>query len=467
MSEHNKAIEQYLETACKQIHYKSIHKSIYHELKDHIEEQRNQYTKEGFTEEDATTKAIEEMGDPVLVGKELDKTHRPKTEWSILSLVAILVLTGGALQFLISGVTQHGSSSFLRFLIYAPIGLLAFTFVYFLDYTVIARYSKLAYFILFGITIADFYFSGTVYGIHLHIYYFSLLFIPIFAGIVYSYRDKGYLGIIKCGLFYGGFAFLCLIAPRVSSFVLLSVACLIILTVAILKGYFGSSKKIGLVIVYIPTIITSMLLILYSLLLSPYKKSRIAAMLNPEIDPNGHGFITLTVRKIIQTSKPFGKAILRSESENISIHQMLPCWNTNFSLTYIIGRLGFATGLIIIAIVSILVARMFMSVIKQKNSFGYLLSLSACIALTSQFFLYIISNLGIFTPFFSVTLPFMSFGGMGFISNMILIGIVLCVYRRTNIVDDKIQTITRTPQLFKFEDGKIIIDLGLHKVKNK
>ena len=72
MSEHNKAIQEFLETACSQIRYKSIHKSIINELTDHIEEQKNQYIKEGYNQEEATAKAIEQMGDPVLVGKELD-----------------------------------------------------------------------------------------------------------------------------------------------------------------------------------------------------------------------------------------------------------------------------------------------------------------------------------------------------------------------------------------------------------
>lgn len=421
----------------------------------------------GFSSEDATAKAIEQMGDPVLVGKELDKAHRPKTEWSILSLVAVLVLIGGALQFLISGVSTQGSSSFLKFLIYAPIGLFAFAFAYFLDYTLIARYSRLLYFTLFGIAIVYFYFSQPYCGTYPHIYYFALLFIPIFAGVIYSFRGKGYFGIIICGLFYGGAAFLCLIAPKVSAFVILSVSCLIILTLAIIKGCFIGNKKISLAIVYIPTTITFILLTLFLFFQSPIRRNKISVMLNPKLDPNGQGFHVLMVKRIIQTSQTFGKAVFEGEFENIPIHQLLPGWNTDFSLTYIIGRLGFAAGLIIIGIVSVFIVRMFISVTKQKNSFGYLLSFSACIALTSQFVLYVISNLGIFTIFSSLTLPFISFGGKGFLANMILIGLLLSVYRRTNIVDDGIQMNPHNLKLFTFEDGKIIIDLGLNKDKKQ
>ncbi len=57
MSEHNETIQEFLQTACNQIRYKSVHKSIVNELTDHIEEQKIHYIKLGFSSEDATAKA--------------------------------------------------------------------------------------------------------------------------------------------------------------------------------------------------------------------------------------------------------------------------------------------------------------------------------------------------------------------------------------------------------------------------
>lgn len=467
MSEHNKAIQEFLDTACNQIRYKSIHKSIIDELTDHIEEQKIQYIKEGYSQEEATAKAIEQMGDPVLVGKELDKAHRPKTEWSILSLVAILVLIGAAVQFIIFGENPRGPESFPQFLMYVSVGLVAFTFTYFSDYTLIARYSKLFYFILFGITLADFRFSPRINGTHPHIYGFALLFIPIFAGIIYSFRGKSYWAIIACELFYGGAALLCLNASRSSSLVLLSVACLIILTVATVKGYFKGSRKVSLSIIYIPMIMTFIGSFIFLFFQSPIRRERIAAILNPDLDPYGQGYHILMVRRVINASQTFGSAVFTGKFENIPLNEMLPGWSSDFSLTYLIGNFGLATGLIIIGIVSAFVVRTFITVIKQKNSFGYLLSLSACIALTIQFLLYVLSNLGVFFLLLPVTLPFISFGGTGFVVNMVLTGLVLSVYRRTNIVDDRMVMHSNSRKLVKFEDGKIIIDLGLSRSKNR
>jgi len=308
-------------------------------------------------------------------------------------------------------------------------------------------------------------FSPRLNGSYPHVYYYALLSIPIFAGIAYSFRNKGYMGIIACGLFYVGTAFICLIAPRTTAFILLSVSCTIILTIAIAKGYFGIRKEIGFALVYIPAIITFIVPILYLFMQSPQLRNRITVMLNPELDPTGSGYQHLLVKKIIEASKPFGEAVLGGEFANSPVNLVLPGWNTGFSLTYIVASLGYVAALVIVGIILTLIVRMFISVARQKNSFGYLLSSSACIAITIQFILYVIANFGVITVFSSISLPFISYGGKDFIVNMILAGLVLSVYRRSDIVNDKMQRITHTRRLFSFEDGKLIIDLGLNKRK--
>lgn len=365
MSEYKKDIQDFLQKACSQIRYKSIHSNIINELTDHIEEQKSQYIKQGLNEEEAATKAVEQMGDPVVVGKQLDKAHRPRTEFSILSLVAILVLMGGFVQFLISGANEN-TGAFSRFLIYAPLGLAAFILTYFFDYTLLGRYPKTVYFILFAAVIVYSQFSGRILGVYPHVYYYALLSIPVFAGIVYGYRNKGYMGIIACGIFYAGTALLCLLAPRVTAFALLSVSCLIILTIAIAKGYFGVRKEIGIALVYIPTIITLIISILFLCIQAPYRRERIAVMLNPELDPMGSGYQHLLVKRIIEASKPFGEAVLGGKLSDMPSNHLLPGWNTDFSLTYIIGSLGYVAGLVIIAVILALIVRMFISVTKQK-----------------------------------------------------------------------------------------------------
>ncbi len=62
------------------------------EIENHLTDQKNSLLKEGFDEETATDKALTEMGDPVIVGEQLDHTHRPKPDWTLLALTGAMLL---------------------------------------------------------------------------------------------------------------------------------------------------------------------------------------------------------------------------------------------------------------------------------------------------------------------------------------------------------------------------------------
>ena len=449
----SKYVEEFLNAVCGEIRYKGVHENIVKELTDHIEDQKAAYLKQGLEEEAATLKSIEQMGDPIVVGMELDKAHRPKTDWSTLSIILALVIIGGVVQYLFSTVNSSESHSLSYFLAYASIGLVAFAVMYFFDYTLLGRFSKLAYFVIFMFTIIS---TSAFRPSYRYIYYFVLLFIPVFAGIIYSFRNKGYLGIISSGLFYIGLAFLCLLENSFTSLLLLTVSCLILLTVAILRNYFGVNRKVGLAIVYLPMIV-AVLMLLFSL--APFRTYRLATILNPEKDPMGAGYISNIIKCLFSTAKPIGTASLIGNFQGKSIDQILPAWSTDFPLTYIIASFGYLFGIVLIALMIILIARMFISIAKQKNAYGLLVALSVSITITAQIAISILANLGVIVPF-SVTLPFISFGAAGYILNMGLIGLLISVYRRTNIVSDGIGHVIRTAPLFAFVNGKLIIDFG-------
>ena len=465
MQSYNKHVQEFLQSVCKEIRFKSIHKNITKELSDHIEDQKNEYIKQGLAEETAVLKAVEQMGDPIIVGKQIDKANRPKTEWSILSLAAFLVVLGGVVQFFLSGVNANSADMFSHFLLYAPIGIVVFAIIYFFDYTLLGRYSKIAYFILLAISVAGFLGLNKRNGAYTHVYYSVLLFIPAFAGIIYGFKNKGYLGIIFSGLFYAGAAFMCILAPSFSGLLLLTISYLVILTVSIAKGFFGGNKKVSLAIVYIPTLLTFILSILTITLTSPYRFERIVNMIKPGHDPSGYGWQYMMIKQLFTSSKPIGKAILDGPIANMRVDQVLPGWATDFSLTYIIARFGYLAGMTIVAIMIILIVRMFVSVLKQKNAYGFLVSFSACLAITGQIILYVLSNIGVIAPL-AVILPFISFGAFGFIANMALVGLLLSVYRRTGLVNDKLQNVQRSAHLFTLVDGKLIIDLGIKATDN-
>jgi cell division protein FtsW (lipid II flippase) len=94
-------------------------------------------------------------------------------------------------------------------------------------------------------------------------------------------------------------------------------------------------------------------------------------------------------------------------------------------------------GLAVIVILLILISRMFSSVLKQIHIPAFLVALATCLAIAGQIVLYVLTNLGVFVPM-SFNLPFLSYGAYAFIINMALMGLLLSVYRRKNVVADEL-----------------------------
>lgn len=437
MSVHNSPLQEFLQSVCQEIRYKSVHRGVIRELTDHIEDQKYEYIARGLDEVTAVQKAIEEMGDPALVGKQLDNAHRPRTDWPVLVLVSGLVLCSGFLQYYLSGISENTAYMFTRFLTYSPLGMVAFLLMYFFDYTLIGRYSKPAFILLLLGNLLGFAVLSQRNGTYAHVYYTSLIFIPLFAGVVYSFRKKGYRGLLYSCLYLLPAAAICLFAPSMRTLVILIITCLIIMIDAIIKGYYGCNKKIALITL---SLILLMLLVLMLMSLRAYQIDRIVMIFHPELDPHGAGYHTLVVRSVVGKAQPFGSVVLDGVFNGMSIERVLPEWRSDFALAYMIAKLGYVPGIALILTLAALIARMFRSAWYQKNTYGHLVSLAACLTITVQIVLYILTNLGIIMPL-SMVLPFISFGAYGFIINMALLGLLLSVYRRSDLVHDRLQSV--------------------------
>ena len=78
------SLEEYMGELKGQIRDKNARILVSDEIYAHIEEQADSYQKDGMDREEALSKAVEEMGDPVSVGADLDRIHRPHMEWRYL-----------------------------------------------------------------------------------------------------------------------------------------------------------------------------------------------------------------------------------------------------------------------------------------------------------------------------------------------------------------------------------------------
>jgi len=454
-------VKEYLDIICSQIRYKKIHAEICEEIENHINDQIEAFKAQGDNDETATIKAIEQMGDPVVIGTELDRVHRPKPEWSIIVLTFLLLAAGNFLRFFTSPQESNGLELYYKQLIFTAIGFALMVLCYYVDFTLIGKYPKLIFLSLFIFTILIIVISNPVHGRFVYASYLLLLFPVAFAGIVYSMRNKGYWGIIFCGMCFGVSFIISLTVPSATSCILLALSCLLILTAAILKNWFAVKKFYALLLIYLPAL--TFLSILFST--KVYRK-RLKIALFPSIDPTGAGYIENIIREILSGANFIGQGILPKSYNGISVSQLLPDINSDHLLTYTIHRFGWIAFIIITVLLSVLIIRSIILCFKQKSALAFLVSTAATTTIAMQSLFYIVANLG-FQIFSPLSLPLISQSSSYLLINMCLIGILLSVFRTGYFIKDKNDNNRGSKKasansFLRFEDGKLIIDFNIH-----
>jgi len=442
------AVRRYTEEVCSQIRYQRARPYIERELADHIEDRKRDLLREGACEAEALNKAVSEMGDAVIVGQELDRIHRPRPEWSIIITTAVLIFFGAMIQYYLSVKGAEGEwaarSAFHDYLIALPVGIAVLLVIYFADYTVLGKYPKriyagilliwAAYCLLNGNNLINGYSLPAYHGI-----YFAMLLLPAYGAVLYSYRNGGYGGILKCG----GAAFLTLLlfngAQRAFVPVFFFAAGgLILITAAIAKNWFKVERRKAFLLVYAPTLLCAIGLFLFKLwrygdqkdiFLTRIKSIFLSSPDTPQV------YLSFIVKGLIQNARFIGQGETGPMINlgTYGLERVLPVWWGDFSLTYLIYQWGLVVGVLLVALFLFLMLKMIRAVMRQKNALGFIISLSAVTAIGMQCALFFSANLGI-CQLVTLPLPLVTTDQTCFIVDMALIGLLLSAYRNVDIV---------------------------------
>lgn len=454
MQQPNK-ITEYLEVVGQQIRWKKAHSPVLEEINNHIIDQKNAFVNDGLNEEEATDKAIAEMGDPIVAGEQLDRTHIPRPDWPLFVMTAAMLLLGLTIQILIGpNHLNNGAEMFQKQIIWAGIAILVMFAAYFLDFTIIGKYPKVVFFALSFITVANYYFFTIFTGIgnnSLTTIYPMLLFPTAFAGFVYSMRNKGYGGFILCGAALIVPACLSMLMQNLTVLFLICISFLIILTVAVAKEWFNVSKLRALLILYISSAV-----VIFTIFFMNMGQWYAGITW---LDPTRVGYIGTFIQQSLFNSRLIGEGL------PLNGYGQYP-WgstaNTDFILTYLIYRFGWIFSIGILAIFSAFIVRAIIVCKKQNSVLGLLVSLAIISTFAIQYITFIAANLGLLL-FAPVSLPLLSYGGRALVTNMFLIGFLLSVFRTGNLARDNVGVAaTKSRRLIQYDNGKIIIDLKGH-----
>ncbi|MBU7316344.1 FtsW/RodA/SpoVE family cell cycle protein [Paenibacillus oleatilyticus] len=425
-------VRDYLSSVCSQIRARELHKDIRRELESHLEELVLDKEAEGASREEAVAWAIRQMGDPVAVGRELHRIHKPRIHWGLLlGLIAFLGLGVFAMYSIESSYAAmhpnvYGDYFSTRKLRFIALGLPVLLVFYFMDYRKLKAWSLfmygaaafgMIYVILFGNQVngARSYLSIWRFSIDLTTVT-SYLFIAAAAGLLLDWRGqkrhfwlKSMLAfVIVPVMFY-------IMVPSLPTLLFYLVSYGILCGVVTRKWWLALLQTGG-----------TLLLLGGAFLIRYYLSQRVLAFLNPDRDPSGAGYMYIQMKEALSSAGWWGHGFG-------AVNPKLPYVHSELIFTYLVYSFGWGVGIAVAVAAVYFVARLLHSMGQVRETYGKMLIVAATSIIGAQFGYCIGMSLGLL-PITSVVLPFVSYGGTHTLVEMAVVGLVLGVYRRKDMI---------------------------------
>ena len=437
----------FLDTVCSQIKYKPARAKVAEELKNHIEEAKEEFVQEGWKLEEAEAKAVSQMGDAEAIGKKLNKIHRPKLDWKLLLLVIILIGFG-----LVVAILQQSADSSNRIqhtAIYMLIGIVFCMGMYFFDYRKMQKYANLLYLLATILMVLPYLgLANMVNGVN-QVRIGSISFMPCtitvplyliaFIGYLTNYQKEKVIKIqidekeihlnkdfIKITVLTILSFVLIFNVPSITNAAILFFSYLVILTVKVVQE--KETRVKNLAIIYGSLFVFLIIPMICTIFTSPYRFERLICSFVPEMDPQGSGYTGMLQKEILENAKWIGEA----DTDIITNDNYIISLDSNYTFIYLIGKTGIlASGILVLTILLISI-KLILNAKTIKDPYGKMLIIGLSTLYISQSLASVLMNVNLGIKA-GINLPIVSLGGVYFIFNMISIGILLSVYRRKDI----------------------------------
>ena len=442
-------IRDYLDTVTAQIRWKRARAAAVRELETHLEDQRQEFQTEGHPPEEAERLAVEEMGDPVAVGTDLDRLHRPRPQWGMLAVTLALLLVGSYLRYALTRVGEpwYDLDPF-RCALSAAAGAATLMGAYFLDVSRLLYRARWVYMGAIAAGVLCLLFSPNVNNASYFTRYIVLLYPAVYALWLYDCRGKGWRGLLAAVAGGLPLTLICLAAPFMQGMVLLLVIGCFLLLLAIRMDWFTVPRRQGLAAVGgLAAIMAGA--VLWLLFAAGYNSARIQALLHPETDPMGSGYQSIMARWVLEASRLVGKGkdlsiqTVTLQGGELPLEMMLPEWNHDFFPTTMVYKLGWLPYLLLLAVLAALLLWILRRCACQRSQSGKLLALAVVGTLAVQSAFAVVLNLGF--VLFSAQLPLVT-GNLHSVVDCALIGLALAAFRSESILRDTAMPVFQAPQ---------------------
>mgnify|MGYP007101851983 CR=1 FL=1 len=413
-------IDGYLETVMAQIRWKRARTVLSEELRDHLLSQREACAAEGLTEEAAEREAVRRMGDPITVGQELDRVHRPKPQWGLLALTAALCLAGASARMLLMAGNPDYVDG-IRALVMkdagaAILGIVLLVGGYLLDISFLGKHAgRICGVGMCLALVPALYIIRPEYSHWDRLLWSLTLTYPLIYGLgLYSLRGRGWGGFSLAVLAMLPFGLGCVFHSDASTLLMLAASGAALLFAAVSWGWFSLCRKQGIAVL---TVLTCLGVLLALYWLSRYRRIEIA--FHPERDPYAYGFMGTAIRRALRTALAWGPAGSWEDTGFL-------LRNTDLLPFQLVMRYGWLPALLLCGAVLGLLLGLLVKCLRQRGALVRVVSSSILLTLIWQYLWSGAMNLGLYL--FEGSMPFLV-GRLATAVNMFLAGILLSVFR--------------------------------------
>ncbi|PGU04201.1 cell division protein FtsW [Bacillus cereus] len=408
----NKKGERFLKEVTNHIKSKEAKDLVATELNFHLKQAKNMWIEKGLSEEVAEDKAVEQMGSPIKLGRELNKLHKPKVDWFLIGLLVAAMGLG-----FLPVITFGHADLLINKVIFVILGIATAVGIMLLDYRKLERLGWLFYTIGVLILLMTKCFpTGYVIGEAIikmgPIRIDCLMTIPFFFLAWASFFNNSRLKFIHLLMLY---VFSLYLFSTTSTLVPLFIY---ITMVFVMLWWSKLGKKTAWLITMLPIFLFIIRDLFSWSAVKEYRIARILGFINP-----AHDQWDLRLQEAMSSAGWFGTY------GNI---KSIRAAHTDFVFASLTYYYGYVLALVLVIILSLFAVRIMNIAYKINDGYGKLLLVGG----VTLFVIHFICNVGMILgllPRTSISLPFISYGLIPTLFHAFIMGIVLSVYRRKDM----------------------------------
>ncbi|MFK7696112.1 FtsW/RodA/SpoVE family cell cycle protein [Paenibacillus sp. HJGM_3] len=428
-------VQQYIRDVCARIKAVELHRDIREELAGHVEELADEMMAHSpeIEREDALRKAVQHMGDPAEAGARLNRIHRPKTDWSLVMLLGLII--GFSLVLMYSADRSQMALSHLypfhlfeKKAIYWGLGLFMLLAIRWIDYRKLSRYSVPIFWGMIALMLVTCLTGLEVNGSRRYLDMFGLrldiialspyVLIVALSGILVRHGTSMAWWKLWISYVLPPF-FITLLAPDfISNLMYVAVAYLLFARI-----YVSRAVRIGIPIVHMLGLLGSIFLLRDN----SYLQMRWSSYVDPYADSQGAGYMIVQSLSIIREAGWLGHGI------GVQAASRLPGLHSDMLYPYLIAVFGWLGGIAVFLAAALLLQRIARAAKLVADPYGQTILTGFGAWLGMKFAWSMAMTLG-WVPLMTIQLPLLGFGGVNTVAEMAALGLMMSIYRRKDMI---------------------------------